>query len=126
MSFPERLQAADALSGCDHLDVRDVANDFKHWAPVSTAAATAKRARPSQMAPQVNLDFLRSPRGVGQGLSDVVGFQVGVLAENLVPRTFCGDEPYDSSDRDPHSAGARFAAHHGGVTSDARQLWHVL
>jgi len=34
MSFPEYLQAADASPGSDHLDVRDVANDFKHAYPI--------------------------------------------------------------------------------------------
>jgi hypothetical protein len=38
MSLPERFPAADAPSGGDHLDVRDVANDFKHWTPVTMAA----------------------------------------------------------------------------------------
>src|SRR5262245_37146635 len=45
MSFPECLQAADAPTGSDHLDVRDVANDFKHWAPV-TAAASGHASQP--------------------------------------------------------------------------------
>jgi hypothetical protein len=124
MAFPERLQAMYAPSGGDHLNVRDVANDFKHWALVTAAATSTGRARPSQMAPQANFDFLRSPRG-GQGLGDVLGFEVGILAKNFVARAASGDQPDDGSDRDPHPADARLAAHYGGVTSDARQLRQV-
>jgi hypothetical protein len=42
-----------------------------------------------------NVDLLRLPRGVRQGLDDVLGFQVGVLAENFISRPSCGDKPND-------------------------------
>jgi hypothetical protein len=42
------------------------------------------------LAPQANFDFFCPPSGVGQGLGDVLGFQVGILAENLVARPSCG------------------------------------
>jgi hypothetical protein len=38
------------------------------------------------------LRLLCPPGGVGQGLSDVLGFQVGILAKNLVPRAPSSDE----------------------------------
>ena len=50
--------------------------------------------------------------------------QVGILAENLVARAACGDEPDDGSDGDPHPADAWLSPHYGGVTGDAGQLWH--
>jgi hypothetical protein len=56
---------------------------------------------------------------------DVLGLEVGVLAQDLVARATCGDEPDDGSDCDPHSADARLSAHYSGVTSDADQLSHV-
>jgi hypothetical protein len=42
MPFPQRLQAANSSSGGDHLNVRDVPNDFKHSTPTSAAAASAR------------------------------------------------------------------------------------
>jgi hypothetical protein len=77
------------------------------------------------MAPKANFDFLCSPRGVGQSLGDVVGFQVKILSENLVSRPSRGNEADDRSDGDAHAADARLSAHYGGVTGDAGQLGHV-
>ena len=48
--------------------------------------------RRSFTAVQGDFDFLGAPRGVGQGLRDVLGFEVGILAENLFPRPTSGDE----------------------------------
>ena len=47
------------------------------------------------------------------------------IAENLVARAAGGNEPDHRADRDTHAPDARLSAHYGGVTSDARQLWHV-
>ena len=77
------------------------------------------------MAPQANFDFLRAPRGLGKRLSDVFGFQVGILVENLVPRTSRGNEADNRADGDTHASDARLSAHYGGVTGDTRQFWHV-
>ena len=87
--------------------------------------ATGSCPREASRLAQRNFDFLCSPSSVGQGLGDVLGLKVRVLAENLVSRASGGDEPDDRSDGDPHAADARLSAHYGGVTSDARQLWHV-
>src|SRR5512144_1203619 len=73
-------------------------------------ARPTSRARPSQMALEANFDFLRSPRGVRQGLADVLGFQVGILAKNFVARAACRDQSDDGSDRNPHPANARLPA----------------
>src|SRR5436190_14474107 len=50
--------------------------------------------------------------------------KVGILAENLLPRPTCGDEPNHRADRHAHSPDARLSAHYSVVTRDARQLWH--
>jgi hypothetical protein len=107
------------------LDVRDVPNDLKHWKRKPRRPRQRVPGRSSHLAAQVNFDFLGPPGGVGESLGDVLGFQVGVLAENLVARTPCGDEPDHRADRDTHAPDARLSAHYGGGTSDARQLWHV-
>jgi hypothetical protein len=88
---------------------------------LGTGSCPREASRPAKRT----FDFLCSPGGVGQGFGNVLGFQVGILAENLVACAACGDEPDDSSDRDPHPADARLPAHYDGVTSDARQLRHV-
>jgi len=72
-----------------------------------------------------NFDFFHPPGGVGEGLGDVLGLKVGVLAENLVPRAASRDETDHGANGDTHAPNARFAAHYGGVTSDAGQLSHV-
>jgi hypothetical protein len=51
--------------------------------------------------------------------------KVGVRAQDFVARATCGDEPDDCADRDAHAPDAGLSAHHGRVTSDTRQLWHV-
>jgi hypothetical protein len=68
------------------------------------------------------------PGGVGQGLGDVLGFQVGILAENLVPRPSCGNEADDRPDRDtrmprmhgfpPITAGSRVMRVSCGMSCD--------
>ena len=98
------------LSRCTE---RKLPDDHRHL-----LAATSRMA-------QGNFDFLCSPRGVGQGLGDVLGLKVGVYAKNLFPRPPGGDEPDDSPHRHTHASDARLSAHHAGVTSDSRQLWHV-
>ena len=37
----------------------------------------------SVTAVQGDFGFLRAPRGIGQGLGDVLGFKVGILPKNL-------------------------------------------
>jgi hypothetical protein len=46
MSFPQRLQAADSPPSRDHLNIRDVANDFEHWTPVAGEALQRLPIRP--------------------------------------------------------------------------------
>ena len=75
------------------------------------------------MARQANFDLLRSPRGVRQGLADVFGFEVGIVAENLVPSAAAMRPTTSQPSR--HAPNARLSAHYAGITSDAHQFRHV-
>src|SRR5687768_5077995 len=79
-----------------------------------------------QVPRERNFDFLGPPRGVGEGLRDVLSLQVGILAEDLVASASCGNEADDRANGDTHAADARLSTHYGGVTSDAGQLRHVI
>lgn len=61
MPFPQRVQASDATSRGDPLDVRDVPNDFKHWTPVTAAAASA-RTDPTRSVTSHPIECARSHR----------------------------------------------------------------
>jgi len=74
---------------------------------------------------QWNFDFFCPPGGVGQGLGDVLRFQVRIVAENFVSRTTGGYETDDGAYRHPHTADARLAPHDPGIPCDTCQLWHV-
>jgi hypothetical protein len=121
VSFPQRLQAADALPGGDQLDVRDVPNDLKHWIRKPAATASGRTGKVITRRSQTNFDVLRPPRSTGQGLGDVVGLQVRVPAENLVTRAASGNETDHGANGDTHAPNARLSTHYGGVTGDARQ-----
>ena len=97
MPFPESRQAVDASPGGDQLDVRNVPNDLKHLTPVTAAAASARPVlrrtpirTPSGLHKVItrrgpgSFDVVGPPGGIGQRLGDVLGFQGGILAENLV------------------------------------------
>src|SRR5262249_25489447 len=62
--------------------------------PVDPAWREAYPRAASRLA-QWNFDFLGAPGGIGEGFSDVLGFEVGILSENLVARTSCRDEADD-------------------------------
>jgi hypothetical protein len=93
-----------------------------HNAPAAQRSmATGSCPRAASRTTEWDFDFLCPPGGVGQGLADVLGLEVGILAEDLVSRSPGGNEADDRSDGDPHAADARLSAHYGGVTSNARQ-----
>jgi hypothetical protein len=57
-----------------------------------------------------------------KGLDDILGFQVVILAENLVLGASCGDEADHSANRDTHAPDARLSAHVGQVTHATVQI----
>jgi len=67
-----------------------------------------------------------SPRGVAKGLESVLAFQVGVVGVELIDCVTGTDLADDHANSDPHAANASFAAHNGGITSDAVELVHRL
>ena len=88
--------------------------------PVDPSLATGSCPQEASRLAEWNFDFLSPPGGVGQGLGDVLGFQVRIRAENLIARPSCSDEADDRADRDAHAANTRLSTHYRGVTSDAR------
>ena len=74
---------------------------------------------------QRNFDFLSSPSSVGQRLGDVLGLQVGVLGESRLASVRQQRARRRSNSDAPVPQDAGPSAHYGGVTSDARQFWHV-
>ena len=73
--------------------------------------ATGSCPRRCSRLAQRNFNFLCPPHGVRQGLGDVFGFQIGILAKNLVPGPSCGDEPDTWSPPSPVCPDARLFAH---------------
>jgi hypothetical protein len=61
--------------------------------PLNPTLATGSCPRAASRLAQWNFDFFCPPGGVGQGLGDVLGFQVGILSENLVARSARGESP---------------------------------
>ncbi len=94
--------------------VREPLDPAWRQVPVRAASRLAER----------NFDFLGPPSGVGECFGYVLGFQVGVLAEDLVARSSRSDEPDHRAYRYAHAPDTRLSAHYGGVTSDPCQLWH--
>src|SRR4051812_38404764 len=78
--------------------------------------ATGSCPREASRLAQRNFDFLYPPGGVGQGLSDVFGLQVRILAKNLLARSPCRYKADQRADCDAHAADAWLSAHYGGVT----------
>src|SRR5262245_28564948 len=85
-----------------------------------SSLATGSCPRAASRLAQRNFAFLSSPGGVGQSLGDVLGFEIGILAQDLVPDSSRGDEADDRADGDTHAPNAWLSAHDSGVTSDAR------
>jgi len=90
-----------------------------------SSLATGSYLREASRLAQRNFDCLCTPSGVGQGLGNVLGFKVRILAENLIARSASGDQADNGSDRDPHAADARLSTYHARATSDTRQLRQV-
>ena len=98
MSFPQCLQAADALAGGDHLDVGDLPNDLKHWIRYPERRRQREPGA-SRVAARRRTVLRRCPR-----------LPFRDLAKNLVAGTSCGDEPNDCANGHPHAADARLSA----------------
>ena len=125
MPFPQRSSGGGFPSGGDHMDVRDVTDDFKHWTPGATVAASARAGQvitrrgsgELRLLPPATRRRTRPRRCPRLPSRDTRG--------ESRPSASGGDEADHCPDRDAHAADARLSTHYVGVTSDARQLRHI-
>jgi len=66
---------------------------------------------------EVNL-FLGEPRCVFESLLNILGYEVRVVAQDLLNRCAMSNVPHDDGNRDPHSADACTPSHDPRVESD--------
>jgi hypothetical protein len=86
--------------------------------PLTDSSARLVPNRSSSLA-QGNINFLDTPRGIGQRLGDVFRLQIRILAKNLLVRSTCGHEADDGPDGQTHAADTGSPAHDADVPGDA-------
>ena len=85
----------------------------------STTAAGGGSKTGDLAAILVSVMLFQAPRGVSEGLIQILGFQVRVRLKYAVPGLPGSQQADDRPDRDPHPADARLPAHDGGVEGDS-------